>query len=174
MARIGHFDGAFRRFAHQLGCSAQFTRCRVEVSHGICLCTFDVVFHIESSADSFAPVSFVEIAIWCIHEINLPFPFWNTSTLRWDLKPYSAVLLRPTLAALIQVIRFVFGKGLQILGLEHHILKGIRKPEAGLILPAGGLACCTNSTMLRSLASRCFSAAGQTKLRKASDLAPPA
>jgi hypothetical protein len=21
----------------------------------------------------------------------LPFPFWNTSTLRWDLKPYSAV-----------------------------------------------------------------------------------
>ena len=52
---------------------------------------FDVVFHMESSADSFAPVSFVEIAIWCIHEINLPFPFWNTSTLRWDLKPYSAV-----------------------------------------------------------------------------------
>ena len=135
---------------------------------------FDVVFHMESSADSFAPVSFVEIAIWCMPEINLPFPFWNTSTLRWDLKPYSAVLLKPTLAALIQVIRFVFGKGLQILGLEHHILKGIRKPEAGLILPADGLACCTNSTMLRSLASRCFSAAGQTKLRKASDLAPPA
>ena len=69
---------------------------------------------------------------------------------------------------------FVFGKGLQILGLECHILKGIRKPEAGLILPADGLACCTNSTMLRSLASRCLSAAGQTKFRKASDLARPA
>ena len=54
-----------------------------------------------------------------------------------------------------------------------YLLKGIKKPEAGVLLPADGLAVCTSSAIQGNLASSCFSLAGQHKFRKASDLARP-
>ena len=134
---------------------------------------FDIIFSFESPAVDLAPVGFVELTIWCIRETPITFPFWNPSTHSWDLKRYHDVLLKPTLASVCQVVRHVLTKSLHIMGLEHYLLKGFRKPEAGFTLPLDGIACCTNHTVLSKLASCSMAAAGQTKFRKSSDLARP-
>lgn len=134
---------------------------------------FDIIFSFESPAVDLAPVGFVELTIWCIRETPITFPFWNPSTHSWDLKRYHDVLLKPTLASVCQVVRHVLTKSLHIMGLEHYLLKGFRKPEAGFTLPLDGIACCTNHTVLSKLASCSMAVAGQTKFRKSSDLARP-
>ena len=103
----------------------------------------------------------------------MAFPFWNPSTFKWDFRSYGSLLLRPTLASMVQIIRDVFSQSLRILGFDHYLLKGIRKPEAGIVLPVDGLAICTNSAVLSNIVTGCAAAAGQQKFRKAADLARP-
>jgi len=76
----------------------------------------------EKHAEFLAPLSFGEITTWCIKEGCLPFPFWNPSTQQWDLKTYQSLILKPTLASMIQIVRTVFAKSLQVLGLDHYLL----------------------------------------------------
>ena len=80
---------------------------------------------------------------------------------------------RPPLASLVQIVRHDFGQSLRILGLEHYLLKGIRKPAAGIVLPVDGIAFCTNQVVLSNLAAGTSQAAGQRTFREASDLARP-
>lgn len=134
---------------------------------------FEAVFSFEQHAAFLAPISFVEITIWCIKEGCLLFPFWNPSTLQWDLKTYQSLILKPTLASMVQVVRTVFSKSLHILGLDHYLLRNIQKHEAGLKLSVDGIAICTNQIHLSNLASSCFLVAGQKGIRKAADLARP-
>ena len=134
---------------------------------------FDLLFSLESSSDFMAPLSFVEFTLWCIQERQMAFPFWNPSTFKWDFRSYGSLLLRPTLASMVQIIRDVFSQSLRILGFDHYLLKGIRKPEAGIVLPVDGLAICTNSAVLSNIVTGCAAAAGQQKFRKAADLARP-
>jgi hypothetical protein len=79
------------------------------------------------------------------------FSFWNPSTQQWDLKTYQSLILKPTLASMTQIVRTVFAKGLQVLGLDHYLLRNIQKHEAGLKLSADGIAICTNQIHLSNL-----------------------
>ena len=98
----------------------QSAGCTVEVSLEFVFPLYDLFFRFEVHDEHFVPISYVELTIWYIKECHVSFPFWNPSALQWDLKRYGALLLRPTLASVVQIVRFVFTKGCQILGLDQY------------------------------------------------------
>jgi ribonuclease HI len=146
---------------------------QMKYPHEFVFMLFEAVFSFEQHAEILAPISYVEIALWCIGDGGISFPFWNPSLSDWELRPYHSLLLKPTIASVVQVVRLVLRKGLQTMGLEQYLLKGIRKHEAGLLLPVDGIGLCTNFATANSLASCCLQAAGQRRFRKAADLARP-
>ena len=77
------------------------------------------------------------------------------------------------MASLVQIVRFAVNPRLRIFGLDTYLLKGIRKPEAGLHMPVDGVVLCTDPATLGILTSCTLAVAGQHKFRKSSDLARP-
>ena len=88
---------------------------------------------------AFAPVTFIEFAIWCIVEQELPVPLWNPDTVQWEARSYHAAVVKPTIAFVVQFVRFVFIEGLRLLGLDRCLIKGLQKPESGVFLQSNGV-----------------------------------
>ena len=134
---------------------------------------FEQVFSLDNASDAFAPVTFLEITIWCVLEQGIQIPFWNPDHLQWEVKSYSAAMIKPTLSFLVQVFRFVLKRGIRLLGLDQYLLQGIQKPESGIQIQSEGVAFCTSMHTKQCLQDLCQKVAGRRGFRKASDLARP-
>lgn len=83
------------------------------------------------------------------------------------------ILLRPTVASILALVRQAFACGLDILGLQRFGCKALNRMEAGVGFPTDGFILHTSvdfSIRLRELTKR-FS--GTHSIRKAADLAKP-
>eukprot|EP00438_Fugacium_kawagutii_P036701 Skav200933 [mRNA] locus=scaffold2433:377025:382227:+ [translate_table: standard] len=89
---------------------------------------FELIFLFEEPADEFLCISFLELAIWMTHEKGLPVLVGDSHN-GWRPRSYGSLLLKPTVAATVQMFRQTFTQALRFLGLSHFIQNRITRPE---------------------------------------------
>ena len=133
---------------------------------------FENLFILEQHASEFFQISFIELTLWLVQDRGLPV-LVSDGNGDWDLRSYSGLLLRPTVASLVQNVRQTMKKILLHLDLAYFVQHSIARLESGIQLSTDGLIVHSSFDQISrcSELSRIF--AGSRQLRKAADLARP-
>ena len=133
---------------------------------------FDHCIDAEPLQPNLVAISFVEITLWLVHFLNAQFPVETTATGHWVFKSPNDMLLRPTIAFWTQKVRQSFREGLQLLGLQDYLCRGLNRQVSGIVVPIDGV--------LLSLPAETYSeichlthSIFPRQLRKAADTAKP-
>lgn len=122
---------------------------------------------------NFEAVSFVELTLWFVQHFGAQFPTENTTAGRWSCKPVTDMLLRPTVASLVQKTKLGLTRGLRALGLEVYLCRGLDRRCAGIAIPVDGVLLSLPHELSAQICQISSSFFGPKLLRKAADLAKP-
>eukprot|EP00435_Cladocopium_sp_Y103_P062884 s241_g24.t1 len=103
------------------------------------LSLFQICVDHEPMQPTFEAVSFVELTLWAVQFLGAQFPAERSTDGHLECKSVYDMLLRPTLAALVQKLKLGFVGGLKILGLDNYLCRQITRHEAGIAIPVDGL-----------------------------------
>eukprot|EP00435_Cladocopium_sp_Y103_P060150 s1104_g21.t3 len=104
------------------------------VSHLISLCIAE-----EPMQNNFIAVSFIELVLWNVQNLNVQFPVERARDGQWTFRTVQDMLLRPTVAFVVQKFRQAITQGLKVLGLEIYLCNRLDRRSAGIIVPVDGI-----------------------------------
>ena len=133
----------------------------------------EAVCRLEQSPEISMPVSYIELALWMLTDLDIQLPVWDPKTRCWVFKSYFGLLIRPTVAHVISQIRQALVQRLRCLGLSHFCQKAISRLEAGITMPVDGLVVHLSFETASRLGSLSKGFGGSHPLRKSADLAKP-
>ena len=154
---------------HQLRQQSDFLSMPVE----FILFLFPMCIAKEPMHPSFEAISFVELALWSVQNLSMQFPTERAADGQWKFKLISEMLLRPTLAFLVQRIRQGFTCGLKALGLDRFICRHLSRQIAGIAVSVDGLLLSIPTEFAAQLCDISARFFGPKMLRKSADLAKP-
>lgn len=134
---------------------------------------FEAICHLEQRPEISFSVSFVELTIWMLTDFSSSVPIWDNQEKVWIFRDYFGVLLRPTVAAILALVRQVVSHGLSILGLQHFSPRAINRCESGIMYPVDGLVLHSSMELSHRLRELTLGFTGTRSIRKVADLAKP-
>lgn len=120
----------------------------------------------------FVAISFVELTLWSVQNLNAQFPVERAKNDQWIFKPPAEMLLKPTVASLTQKVRQGLKTGLKMLGFDNYLCSGLNRQVAGIVIPVDGVLLSIPADVhveICNISNRFF----PRLLRKAADLAKP-
>ena len=137
-----------------------------------CVQILDHLFHLESTANELFQLSFIELAFWLVQDRGLPVLIGD-DVQGWELRAYSCVLLKPTVASIVQSIRKTMKEVLTLFGLTQFLQPAVARLEAGISMSTDGIIVHSCFSQVSRCAELTRTFAGPRQLRKAADLAKP-
>ena len=137
-----------------------------------CVQILEHIFYLESAASEFFQLSFIELAFWLIQERGLPVLIGD-DVQGWNLRSYSGLLIKPTVAFLVQSVRKTMKEVLQLFGLTFYLQPAMARLEAGITMSTDGIVVHSNYPLVSRCAELTRTFSGPRQLRKAADLAKP-
>eukprot|EP00438_Fugacium_kawagutii_P003078 Skav215305 [mRNA] locus=scaffold3276:18327:27629:- [translate_table: standard] len=132
----------------------------------------EFLFEFEDQGCHFMQISFVELAMWMTFSKSLPV-LTDGGSSGCILRSYRDILLKPTVASVVQCFRQTLKKTLRHFGLDHFIQPVIDRSEAGVMMQTDGIIVSTSTVLASEIAEMIRQFSGQRLLRKAADLARP-
>ena len=87
----------------------------------------------------FVAISFVELTLWSVQNLNAQFPVERAKNDQWIFKRPDEMLLKPTVASLTQKVRQGLKTGLKMLGFDNYLCSGLNRQVAGIVIPVDGV-----------------------------------
>ena len=134
---------------------------------------FEAVCLLEDTPQLTFSVSFIELTLWFLTDVQLPVPIWDPVGNVWVLRDYFGMLLRPTFASIVSCVRVTFQQCLLQFGFGSFLRKAITRQDAGISMPVDGLQLSTSFDYASRLGTLAREYGGSHGIRKTSDLAKP-
>ena len=134
---------------------------------------FEAVCLIETTPQIICSISFLEMTLWLLLDVQIPVPIWDPVAKCWVLRDYFSLLLRPTVSSVVSHVKQTFLQCLKGMGFLHFYQKNLSRLDAGIIMPVDGLHLSTDFTLSSRLGALAREFGGSHGLRKASDIAKP-
>ena len=93
----------------------------------------------EPMQTKFVAISFVELTLWSVQNLNAQFPVERAKNDQWIFKRPDEMLLKPTVASLTQKVRQGLKTGLKMLGFDNYLCSGLNRQVAGIVIPVEGV-----------------------------------
>lgn len=75
---------------------------------------------------NFVAISFVELTLWSVQNINAQFPVERAKNGQWIFRSPAEMLLKPTVASITQKVRQGLKRGLKMLGFDNYLSSGLK------------------------------------------------
>eukprot|EP00435_Cladocopium_sp_Y103_P058026 s363_g20.t1 len=137
------------------------------VSRLISLCIAE-----EPMQNNFVAVSFIELVLWSVQNLTVQFPVERARDGQWTFRTVHDMILRPTVAFLVQRFRQALTQGLRVLGLDVYLCKRLNRQSAGILVPVDGVILSIPDLMSTEFC-RISNSFFPRQMRKSADVARP-